>query len=304
MIVEKSKKYFSKVLLFGEYTLMSGSMALSIPFNKFYGQLLLDSKSENKKSDHYSVKYLIDYHNYLVKNKFDETLDLEVLLSDINNGLFFDCNIPISYGLGSSGAIVASIFQTYKTDNMVYEFESMKRFFSKMESYYHGQSSGLDPLVSYFNQPILVSSDGNVNTTQVSLKDRDGKGGVFLLDTDVTGETQPLVSWYIEEIKNPEFKSKVENILIPANNRCIGNMLDGKTYGWIHEIAQLSQFTFDNLKMMIPENIQTFWKKGIESGNYYLKLCGSGGGGMMLGFAKDLDLALSELSKFKTHVIS
>jgi len=304
MIVEKGPKYFSKVLLFGEYALMSGSMALSIPFSKFYGQLLFDSNSKNRKSDHYSVKYLVDYHNYLSQNNFDKNLDLEKFHSDINSGLYFDCNIPISYGLGSSGAIVASVFQAYNKNNIEYSFDNLKTMFSKMESYYHGQSSGLDPLVSYYGLPILVSSDGRVNTTKISLVDPQGKGGVFLLDTEVTGETQPLVSWYVKEIKKPEFKSKIENISIPTINNCIGNMLDGITYLQMHEIKTLSQFTYNNFSLMIPDNITDIWKAGIESGNYYLKLCGSGGGGMMLGFAQDLNLALNELSYYKTHVIS
>ena len=33
------KKFYSKVLLFGEYGVLSNSNALSIPFEKFYGYL-------------------------------------------------------------------------------------------------------------------------------------------------------------------------------------------------------------------------------------------------------------------------
>lgn len=303
MIIEKSPKYYSKVLLFGEYALMSGSMALSIPYSKFYGQLLFDPNSVNKKSTHYSVKYLTDYLSFLMENNFAQNLDLEAFNTDIQNGLYFGCNIPISYGLGSSGAIVASVFQAYKKDNIVNEFGSMKKYFGKMESYYHGQSSGLDPLVSYFNHPILVSSDGNVNTTKVSLSDTQGTGGIFLLDTETTGETQPLVSWYIEEMKKNEFRNKIENILIPNNNTCINDMLDGKTYTWLHHVKTLSQFTYDNFRKMIPDKIHEIWKSGIESGNYYLKLCGSGGGGMMLGFTYNLEKATEELSNYKLHII-
>ena len=34
-----NKKFYSKVLLFGEYGVLSNSNALSIPFEKFYGYL-------------------------------------------------------------------------------------------------------------------------------------------------------------------------------------------------------------------------------------------------------------------------
>ncbi len=42
---------------------------------------------------------------------------------------------------------------------------------------------------------------------------------------------------------------------------------------------------------MIPESIFNIWKKGLDSNAYYLKLCGSGGGGYILGFTKDYEKA-------------
>ena len=35
------------------------------------------------------------------------------------------------------------------------------------------------------------------------------------------------------------------------------------------------------------------WAKGIESNDYFLKLCGSGGGGYILGFSEDFEKAIS-----------
>jgi mevalonate kinase len=32
-----------------------------------------------------------------------------------------------------------------------------------------------------------------------------------------------------------------------------------------------------------------FWEKGLKSKKYFLKLCGSGGGGYLLGFANDFE---------------
>jgi mevalonate kinase len=42
---------------------------------------------------------------------------------------------------------------------------------------------------------------------------------------------------------------------------------------------------------MIPTAFVDAWQKGLESGDYYLKLCGSGGGGFLLGFTEDFDKA-------------
>ena len=54
---------------------------------------------------------------------------------------------------------------------------------------------------------------------------------------------------------------------------------------------------------MIPQNFNEIWKIGLESEDYFLKLCGSGGGGYLIGFAQDLNKAKNELSNYKFEII-
>ena len=54
---------------------------------------------------------------------------------------------------------------------------------------------------------------------------------------------------------------------------------------------------------MIPKLYRKLWKEGIDSNSYYLKLCGSGGGGYILGFTKDLEKAQNKLSSYQLDVI-
>ena len=49
-------------------------------------------------------------------------------------------------------------------------------------------------------------------------------------------------------------------------------------------IKNLSETTFENMNEMIPESINEIWQQGLKSNKYYLKLCGSGGGGFFLAF--------------------
>ena len=44
---------------------------------------------------------------------------------------------------------------------------------------------------------------------------------------------------------------------------------------------------------MIPLTMRKYFKYGIERGDFYLKLCGSGGGGYILGLARDCQRAAS-----------
>ncbi len=296
---EKSKAFNSKILLFGEYSLMKGSMALSIPFDKYTGQLLFDQSAKNSKSNHYSVAYLVDYFNFLEKSGLVNQINLISFKKDIEHGLIFETNIPISYGLGSSGAIVASIYDYYsfsKSDNL----DELKNIFSIMESYYHGKSSGLDPLVSYLNSAILIDMDGELKTVNLPKENNNSNSRIFLLDTKTRGETQPLVNWFLKEYENIDFKSKIQNTLIPANNSCIKNYLSGDFNSLLKNVKSVSQFTLDYLKPMIPSSIEEIWKKGLITDDYYLKLCGSGGGGMMLGFTNNLAETLEELETAET----
>jgi mevalonate kinase len=54
---------------------------------------------------------------------------------------------------------------------------------------------------------------------------------------------------------------------------------------------------------MIPDNYKTLWKEGIDSNSYYLKLCGSGGGGFILGFTEDFEKASEKLKNQQLQVI-
>lgn len=41
---------------------------------------------------------------------------------------------------------------------------------------------------------------------------------------------------------------------------------------------------------MIPTKERALWTKGIETGDYILKLCGAGGGGFILGHSQKYNL--------------
>ena len=302
MMIDNKSVFNSKILLFGEYTLIKGSMALSIPFDKYYGQLLFDNNVKNTASTHYSVAYLTEYLNFLQNAKFENKININAFKKDILQGLIFETNIPISYGLGSSGAIVASIYNAYaktKTSNV----NELVSIFAKMESYYHGKSSGLDPLVSYLNKAILITKNHEFTQTSLPKNNLHNHGGIFLIDTNTTGETQPLVSWFLNEYKKPDYKDAIQNQLIPLNNNGISHMLSGDFNSLLNTVKSISHFTFDNFKPMIPNTVKQVWKTGLETNNYYIKLCGSGGGGMMLGFTKNLNRTLDELSEFNTIVL-
>jgi len=306
-------KFHSKILLFGEYALMFGSDALSIPYTELYGYFSFE-KSEKPNSGFDSNAHLRKYADFLGKQlkqvNFETRFSFDQLEKDIANGLIFNSNIPLGYGLGSSGALVAALYSRYAKDainpsrNLSNgQLEKLKTLFAQMESYFHGKSSGLDPLICYLQRPILLQNGSCIKIIEPHKKKPSTQNTLFLLDTGTTGETQPLVNYFTKKCRSSEFLNQLKAELIPANQQAIEAFLQNNSNNLFPHLKKISTFTQKYLKPMIPDSIRTVWQKGLDTDHFYLKLCGSGGGGMMLGFTTDFEYVKTEIKKFPLHIV-
>ena len=305
----KGPLFYSKILLFGEYGIIKDSKGLSIPYNFYNGALKLDDNSSDQAVQ--SNKSLKKFVTYL--KTLDTTLvnfDFEKLQDDVDAGMYFDSSIPQGYGVGSSGALVASIYDKYATDKITVlenltreKLLKLKEIFSVMESFFHGKSSGLDPLNSYLSLPILINSKDDIEATGIPSQKSEGKGAVFLLDSGIVGETAPMVSIFMENMKNEGFRKMLKDQFIKHTDACIDDFLKGDITSLFKNTKQLSKVVLNHFKPMIPKQFHDLWKKGIETNDYYLKLCGSGGGGYILGFTEDIDKAKQALLGQKLEVV-
>ena len=110
----KGPLFYSKILLFGEYGIIKDSRGLSIPYNFFKGAL--KTADPLKGAARESNENLRRFATYLetVSREFPDTgFDLDRLRDDLDAGLYFDSSIPQGYGVGSSGALVAAIYDRY-----------------------------------------------------------------------------------------------------------------------------------------------------------------------------------------------
>ena len=305
----KAPLFYSKILLFGEYGIIEDSKGLSIPFNFFKGGLRIGDMSELiEKESNLNLK---KFRDYLLKIEISTVeFDFEKLNLDLNKGMFFDSSIPQGYGVGSSGALVAAFYDRYAI-NKITVLENLtkskilvlKNIFSTMESFFHGKSSGLDPLNSYLSLPILIHSKNEVETTGIPSQESKGKGAVFLLDSGKSSDTAPMVDLFFKSMKNKNYSKMIQEEFIKTTDNCVDDFLNGNFNSLFKNIKVLSKVVLKNFKPMIPENFHNIWAKGIESDEYFLKLCGSGGGGYILGFAKDFKKAQKSLNDFDLEVV-
>jgi len=305
----KGPLFYSKILLFGEYGIIKDSKGLSIPYNFYNGALKKDENpSEEAIKSNESLKRFAS-HIQGISNDIAR-FDNERLLEDVNSGMYFDSSIPQGYGVGSSGALVAAIYDKYAFDKITVlenltreKLLTLKTVFSAMESFFHGKSSGLDPLNSYLSIPILINSKDNIEATGIPAQQSKGKGAVFLLDSGIIGETAPMVSLFMEKMKQEGFRSMLKNQFIKHTDACVDDFLKGDIKSLFSNTKQLSKVVLNHFKPMIPLQFHELWQKGIETNEYYLKLCGSGGGGYILGFTKDIQKAKQSLSDYKLEVV-
>jgi len=305
----KGPLFYAKILLFGEYGIIKDSKGLAIPYNSYQGAL--KKSGETSEEEIKSNKNLSKFYKYLlsIDNKELVSFRLNEFKTDLKEGMYFDSSIPQGYGVGSSGALVASIYDKYANDKITVlenltrdKLLKLKSIFSLMESFFHGKSSGLDPLNSYLSIPILINSKDNLEATGIPSQ-KEGKGAVFLLDSEMIGETEPMVNIFMNKMKNEGFRKMLNEDFAKHTDACIDDFLNGNVKSLFGNVKQLSKVVLENFKPMIPQPFHKVWQKGIETNDYYLKLCGSGGGGYILGFTEDFDKTKTILKDFKLELV-
>lgn len=296
--------FYAKILLFGEYGIIEDSKGLTIPYNSYKGSLKFSDSAEGEISNKSIEKFSV----YL-EEIFPDEFDFELMKSDIEKGMYFDSTIPQGYGVGSSGALVAAIYERYALDKIEIEqdiskeiISELKEVFSKMESFFHGTSSGIDPLICYLNLPLLINSKTDISTIGIP-EQKEGKGAVFLVNSGSPGETAPMVQIFFEKLKQEGFRKTLKEEFVNYNNACIDAFVKGDVNPLFTNLKKLSTWAFLHFKPMIPQRLLDVWQYGIQTNSYYLKLCGSGGGGYILGFTRDFETAKEHLKDFDTEVI-
>ncbi len=332
-------RFHAKVLLFGEYSLIVGSQALTIPFRKFSGSLhgfpgnrsdgVQGKVSEPDDGSGLNVsgnatisseetitemakvqasgKSLQAYCDYLINQpanivfsegaasgsnpvaSFLDILDLEAFKEDLGSGMYFKSDIPEGYGLGSSGALVAAVYDHYAYEKIspstAYDFERLKSILAAMESRFHGTSSGVDPLSCYLNTGLQMDT-GKRQTFKTITAFHPIAGTFFLVDSGSIRKTGPLVQAFLEKTKSLGFRRFLSKQYVPVNNACISAVIDGDEVSLEKNMRLISELQIQHFLEMIPPGLYDIWKHGLISGAYVLKLCGSGGGGFLLGYTK------------------
>lgn len=275
--------YPAKILLFGEYSVIAGSEALAVPVSNF-GATWHQSDITNE-----SNQKLLRFLTFLSheSGEFGEIIDIPKFREALADGLYLLSDIPEGYGLGSSGTVCAAITDRFGREKISeLSLNGLKDLFAKMERYFHGKSSGLDPLVSYLQKPVLVNSDKTLEIPEFSWQNKASLPEILLFDSGMPRSTGPLVQHFHDKLQNADFHHEVYQKLLPLVSKTVSSWINGSECSF-DQIKQISAWQYTHMPEYIPNRVAELWKKYLDSDSLSFKLCGAGGGGFFLVFRKN-----------------
>lgn len=270
-----SRHFPAKLLVTGEFTVIRGGDALAIPFPRFSGVWEKGVVSDT------SLLPLVPF----LMNK--EYIDGRRLQADIQEGWQFRSTIPPAYGLGSSGALSAAVLFYYGRQ-ISQETGILQKQLAGVEDFFHGTSSGFDPLVSYTGQGYALI--GNILAeVPARLSASPATSCLYVIDSGMPRGHIHSISWYLDQLKQPLFLKVVEE-LNELNRNLIQTWLDQDIIKTEDLYFQISNLQWKWFQPLITASVADTWQKGLESGKYAVKLCGKGGGGYYLLWSKDPEI--------------
>lgn len=278
----------AKLLLFGEHTVNSGSNALAVPLHAYQARWQLPgglSRAELAAMQQQLPEYAAYLSGLAASGGLPLPLDTEGFTAAVKAGWVLASDIPAGYGAGSSGALVAAVYAAWGTP--VGDLDTLKRMLASMESYFHGTSSGTDPLICYLRRPLLLHREQGVQLVALPQAFRTVR--LFLWDTGQARKATPLIGWFLARMEDPGFRQLCAETLLPAVDASIAAFLEGREADLFAAFDEISTFQSVHLTGLIPEGQLATWREGLRSPLFRLKLCGAGGGGFLLGITRDWD---------------
>ncbi len=275
----------AKIMLVGEYGVVIGGSALTVPFGTFHariretGQVPPGKEEEASRSLAY-LKQLYTYISGIPSIRFNAPPDLLYFKENLDR-FWLEMTIPTGYGIGSSGAVSAAVYRLFFPSADALDLARQKEDLALIESFFHGKSSGVDALTCYCNTPLYFQDDGGIRTVQFSPSHLPGDYRFFLYDSGVQFETGPLVKQFLEKMKDPRFEGEMREEYLRLNQQLIESLLGLRQADPAMLVRMISDFQWNHFRPMIPPSCEDLWIDGQVSNEYYLKLNGSGGGFML-----------------------
>lgn len=266
-----SHRYPAKLMLFGEYTALLGGHVLATPLTTLWADW-----DFGHRFPHPEISRIC---HEVTKTYPFLTFDHQKWQNWLQNEGYLRSSVPVGYGLGSSGNLIAAIYDGFFTteNDLQPDLLTLKAILGQLESYFHGSSSGVDPLISY-TQKTLLFTPQEVAETPLS---PDLLSLFHTLDSGQRRNTEALVKDFKSRLSATHFKNHMET-LAQYNLKAIEALTTQNVTELKMQYHNISSLQFSHLHHLITDNLKEDWKKGLDTGENMLKICGAGSGGYYL----------------------
>jgi len=276
-------------MLAGEYGVILGSEAITVPLDLYHAcrahrENAPESEKEKITASVNSVRDLITYIQSLPTNSFYASPDTGILDDFLKNRYYIESTIPRGYGIGSSGAVSALIYDQCFTGADQLDLQQIRKDLATIESFFHGKSSGVDPMTCYTGSPLHFLADGGIRKLETNPVDPGQGYRFFLLDSGVLLETEPLVRVFMEKMRDSRYGEVIRGDYFNLISKFIASVTSRSAADPALIFRAISDLQWNHFREMIPEQMEALWIDGQVNNTYYLKLNGSGGG-FLLGIA-------------------
>lgn len=159
----------------------------------------------------------------------------------------------------------------------------LKVLYSRMESYFHGKSSGIDPLVIHFNKPVLID-ENKIKCLEPAFNLIEEGIHLYLLDSGIARNASGMIETFQREFQDETFRDKFRESYLPILNQIKTKAENQESVG-LDLIKTLSGQQINFFRKLIPDPVFRVWQKCLSTNHTCIKVLGAGGGGYFLVFS-------------------
>ena len=112
-----------------------------------------------------------------------------------------------------------------------------------------------------------------------------------------------MIKIFADRAKTPQYRALISEYFVPDIDDAIAAYLGNIPDILFDSVHKISLFQYRHFPEAVPLAFKNIWLEGLSSDMYKLKLCGSGGGGFILGFCKNLENTQKTMLKSGFHII-
>ncbi len=272
------KSLYAKCILSGEHAVLRGSPALVFPLKKYAIEM------NYKNSDQYFDCKFSGPHGDPLKFLFWGLLEEGLKRVEKNRSHLFGemelCSyLPLGGGLGASAALCVGVGVFLNKMGFI-EDSKLFEFCRSLEDQFHGESSGVDIAISFFEQPMIYIRD-----KESELFKPEWRPKIYLYYSGKKGVTSECVN-KVKALKStkPNVFSKLDSQMRDSVELCIKSLSmkeSRESFDLLRQGLKLGQDCFDQWDL-VPTVVEDALQKLELGGAIQSKLTGSGGGGYIL----------------------